>query len=100
MFFVDTNAVSETLRLNPADAVLAWFERHDAELALSSVVIAELAFGIEKIRPDQRALQWLGKEIDDRSGLFSWMVWLKHDPVWKAMRPDHRFKAILRRAGW
>ena len=46
------------------------------------------------------ALQWLGKEIDDRSGLFSWMLWLKHDPVWKAMRKDRRFKAILQRAGW
>ena len=46
------------------------------------------------------ALHWLDKDIDDRSGLFSWMVWLKHDPVWKSMRQDPRFKAILQRAGW
>lgn len=57
MIFIDTNVVSETLRIKPAEQVLAWLERHDAELALSSIVIAELAFGIDKIHPDQRALR-------------------------------------------
>ena len=57
MIFLDTNVVSETLRIRPSEKVLAWLERHDAELALSSVVIAELAFGISKIHPDQRALR-------------------------------------------
>ncbi|OLP55940.1 recombinase [Rhizobium rhizosphaerae] len=55
MIFLDTNVVSESLRKQPEEAVIAWLVRHDAELALSSVVIAEIAFGIEKIRPDQRA---------------------------------------------
>ena len=57
MIFVDTNVVSETLRIRPAEQVLAWLRRHDAQLALSSVVIAELAFGIRKIHPDQRAFR-------------------------------------------
>ena len=57
MIFLDTNVVSETLRKSPDAAVLAWLEKHDAELALSAVVIGELAFGIEKIRPDQRAVR-------------------------------------------
>jgi predicted nucleic acid-binding protein len=35
--------------------VLRWLENHDAERALSTMVIAELAFGISKIRPDERA---------------------------------------------
>lgn len=34
---------------------MSWLERHDAELALSTVTIAEIAYGIEKIRPEQRA---------------------------------------------
>lgn len=55
MIFLDTNVVSETLRKEPDPTVLAWLQRHDADLALSTVVIGELAFGIEKIRPDQRA---------------------------------------------
>ncbi|MDX3930113.1 MAG: type II toxin-antitoxin system VapC family toxin [Shinella sp.] len=55
MIFLDTNVVSETLRKAPNDAVIAWLVRYDAELALPAVTIAEIAFGIRKIRPDQRA---------------------------------------------
>ena len=64
------------------------------------VVEYRIAAVYEVLDERDLALQWLDKEIDDRSGLFSWMVWLKHDPVWKAMRQDHRFKQILQRAGW
>lgn len=55
MIFLDTNVVSETLRKEPDEAVIAWLVRFDAELALPTVTIAEIAFGIQKIRPDQRA---------------------------------------------
>ena len=55
MIFLDTNVVSETLRKVPEEAVVAWLVRHDAELALPTVTIAEIAFGIARIRPDQRA---------------------------------------------
>jgi len=55
VIFVDTNVISETLNIVPTRQVDAWLARHDAELALSSVVIAEVAFGIQKIRPDERA---------------------------------------------
>lgn len=55
MIFVDTNVISETLRKAPDQAVLAWLIRYDAELALPTVTIAEVAFGIQKIRPDERA---------------------------------------------
>ncbi|KQZ13976.1 MULTISPECIES: type II toxin-antitoxin system VapC family toxin [unclassified Mesorhizobium] len=55
MIFLDTNVVSESLKKAPDEAVIAWLVRHDAELALSTVTIAEIAFGIHKIRPDQRA---------------------------------------------
>lgn len=55
MIFLDTNVVSESLRKAPDPAVLAWLVRHDAELALSTVVIAEIAYGIARIRPDERA---------------------------------------------
>ena len=55
MIFLDTNVISETLRRTPNSAVIAWLVRNDAELALPTVTIAEIAFGIGKIRPDQRA---------------------------------------------
>jgi predicted nucleic acid-binding protein len=55
VIFLDTNVVSEALRKRPDEAVTAWLVRHDAELALPTVTIAEIAFGIAKIRPDERA---------------------------------------------
>ena len=55
MIFLDTNVISETLKKAPDEAVIAWLVRYDAELALPTVTIAEIAFGIQKIRPDQRA---------------------------------------------
>jgi predicted nucleic acid-binding protein len=55
LIFVDTNVISETLRKTPSEAVIAWLVRYDAELALPTVTIAEIAYGIQKIVPDQRA---------------------------------------------
>ncbi|MBB4567000.1 type II toxin-antitoxin system VapC family toxin [Rhizobium leucaenae] len=55
MIFLDTNVISETLRKQPEPAVVAWLGRHDAEIALPTITIAEIAFGIHKIMPDQRA---------------------------------------------
>jgi len=55
VIFLDTNVVSETMRKAPNEAVIAWLVRHDAELALPTVTIAEIAYGIENIVPDQRA---------------------------------------------
>ncbi|MDH7810083.1 MULTISPECIES: type II toxin-antitoxin system VapC family toxin [unclassified Rhizobium] len=65
MIFLDTNVMPETLKKAPDSAVIAWMVRHDAELALQTVAVAEIAFGIQKIRPYQRA---------DRleEGLVSW----------------------------
>jgi len=48
VIFLDTNVISETLKKVPDEAVIAWLVRYDAELALSTVTIAEIAFG----RPD------------------------------------------------
>lgn len=57
MIFLDTNVLSETLRKSPDPAVISWLVRHDAEIALPTVTIAEIAFGIRKIQPDQRAIR-------------------------------------------
>ncbi len=55
MIFVDIKVMSETLKKVPDAAVLAWLVRNDAELALPTVAIGEIAFGIQKIRPDEPA---------------------------------------------
>jgi predicted nucleic acid-binding protein len=65
LIFLDTNVISETLRKTPNPAVIAWLVRNDAELALPTVTIGEIAYGIEKIRLDQRAARL-------EEGLTSW----------------------------
>jgi predicted nucleic acid-binding protein len=65
LIFLDTNVISETLRNTPNAAVVAWLLRNDAELVLPTVTIAEIAFGIGKIRPEQRAARL-------EQGLASW----------------------------
>ena len=65
MIFLDTNVISESLRNTPDSAVVAWLVRNDAELVLPTVTIAEVAFGIAKIRPDRRAVRL-------EQGLASW----------------------------
>ena len=55
MIFVDTNVVSETLRTHPEPRVLDWLVRHDSELAMPNIVVADIAFGIHKLQPDRRA---------------------------------------------
>ena len=64
------------------------------------VVEYRIAAVYEVLGEREEALRWLQKDIDDRDGLGSWLVWLNHDPVWTAARKDRRFSDLLRRAGW
>ncbi len=47
MILVDTNVWSELTKSKGHPAVLAWLEANDADLALSTLVIAEIQFGLE-----------------------------------------------------
>jgi predicted nucleic acid-binding protein len=55
LIFLDTNVISETLRTVPDAGVMAWLIQHDAQIALPTVTIAEIAYGIHKIKPAERA---------------------------------------------
>ena len=65
MIFLDTNVVSEMLKKAPSESVRAWLKRFDSELALSTIVIAEISYGICRVRPEQRA-----RRLED--GLAAW----------------------------
>ena len=43
------------MKPQPDPKVIAWLTSHDLSLALSTIVLAEITYGIEKIRPDERA---------------------------------------------
>ena len=60
MIFLDTNVLSEPMRPKADPRVVAWIEKNQGKLAISTVVLAEIAFGIERIRPDQRAKRFEG----------------------------------------
>lgn len=73
MIFLDTNVISETFKKSPDPAVIAWLVRHDAELALPTVAIAEIAFGIQRVRPDQRA-ERLEQGLSDWQRRFAYRI--------------------------
>ena len=45
MIVLDTNVISEPTRPMPSELVLGWFERHSAELYVTSISQAEIYFG-------------------------------------------------------
>jgi len=52
---LDTNVVSELMRLSPAEAVIAWFARYpQIRLFTSTVTQAEILFGIELLPEGKR----------------------------------------------
>ena len=64
MVVIDTNVVSELMRLTPEPAVMAWFSRQDsADLYLTAVSEAELRAGAA-ILPAGRRRDRLAAEVD------------------------------------
>jgi predicted nucleic acid-binding protein len=60
LIFLDTNLVSESVRLIPNLEIVSWLLKKDAELCLATVVLAEVAFGIGRIRPQERPKRLIG----------------------------------------
>ena len=64
MIVIDTNVVSELMRLTPEPAVMAWFSGQDStELYLTAVSEAELRAGVA-ILPEGRRRERLAAEVD------------------------------------
>jgi predicted nucleic acid-binding protein len=61
-YLLDTNIVSELMKAVPDPRVVAWVDEHDADTALCSVVLAELASGIEAL-DDGKRKAGLNKEL-------------------------------------
>jgi predicted nucleic acid-binding protein len=55
VIFVDTNVVSEQMKPAPSTSVICWLTENDPQIALSSIVIGEIAFGISRIKTDERS---------------------------------------------
>ena len=66
-FLLDTNAVSEWVKLRPNPGLIAWMESADEDRIFISVVsLAELRYGVERLaagRRRNRLQQWLRHEL-------------------------------------
>jgi toxin FitB len=66
-FLLDTNTVSEWVKLRPNAGVLRWMNSIDEDGAFLSVVsVAEVRYGIERLVHGNRRRQleeWLGREL-------------------------------------
>ena len=69
-FLLDTNVVSEWVKLQPNPGISAWTKTtNENELFLSVVSLAELRYGTERLAAGKRRTQlehWLDKELPSR----------------------------------
>jgi len=54
MIVVDTNVVSELMRPSPSPVVVAWVRRNEGELSTTSITLAEIRYGIERLPAGRR----------------------------------------------
>lgn len=58
MIILDTSVLSEFMRPQPADAVVDWLNRQDAETVwIASIVVLEIRFGLELLDNSERRLR-------------------------------------------
>ena len=69
-YLLDTNVVSEWVKPRPDLGVAQWLHEADEdELFLSAVTLAELCYGVERLRNGSRKAQleeWLGGDLAER----------------------------------
>lgn len=72
MILLDTNVLSELTKPAPNEKVVAWLTQTEPALAIPTIAIAEMAYGIEKLTEGKRrerlqaALQRLAESFDNR----------------------------------
>lgn len=57
IYLLDTNVVSEPGKKPPSQKCLAWLEKHGLESGISTITIAELRWGIERLADGKQKSQ-------------------------------------------
>lgn len=60
MYLLDTNVVSELMRLHPDGALARWVDRHSGDCAIPTAVIFELRTGLSEMPDGPRQDELLG----------------------------------------
>ncbi len=64
MIVLDTDVVSEPLSRVPDQNVLRWLAEHSTDVAITSLTVAELRFGVQRL-PEGRRRDHLTAAVDD-----------------------------------
>lgn len=56
------------------------------------VVKYQIAAVYEALGDFDNTFLWLNRYVEDGGGIHDWIIWLNHDPRWKRIRNDLRFK--------
>ena len=55
MIIIDTNVISETMKLRPDSRVITWLDRQDVQTVyMTAISLADLSFGIESLSEGKR----------------------------------------------
>jgi toxin FitB len=77
MILLDTNVLSELMRINPEQSVIVWMDRYDyKELGITSITVAEILYGIGLLPAGHKKQQLIEAarmlfEQDFNQGIFS-----------------------------
>lgn len=63
------------------------------------VVKYQIAGVYEALGDFDNTFMWLNRVVEDGDGIQGWLLWLNHDPRWKRIRNDARFKELTKKAG-
>jgi tetratricopeptide (TPR) repeat protein len=63
------------------------------------VVKYQIATVYESLGDFENTFLWLNSYAQDGGGIHDWLLWLDHDPRWKRIRNDVRFKELKKKIG-
>jgi TolB-like protein/Flp pilus assembly protein TadD len=81
-------------RINEARSILQELMENSGGRYMASPMIARVHLGLGET---DKALDWLSRGLDEHS---YWMIFLKMDPVYDALRPHPRFQDLLKGIGF
>lgn len=83
-YLLDTNIVSELSKPQPSAALMRALDARREAVAISSVTLHEIRFGIERITPQSRKRDWLERFFHDVVLLLPVLAYDDRAAVWHA----------------
>ena len=73
-YVLDSNVVSEITKPRPDTSCLAWLNTHGADCCLTTITLAELRYGIERLSDGKRKRQLARKYDNVRQDFGDWIL--------------------------